>query len=161
MAVCGGRWRSSGRLVTMPNAVSLLLLLMTKLEPVPSGRHFEGLIRCVSCISSKLVPHRLTVADHAMGFCFYNNIALSALVALRKGAQRVLIFDWVREHKAKLVGPPALVGHRSICFRCWLLKAACHVVLVCGGLALIVSALRRHRPLRRTCPTGRAPRQWH
>ena len=30
-----------------------------------------------------------------MGFCFYNNVALAALAALRRGCRRVLIFDWV------------------------------------------------------------------
>lgn len=34
-------------------------------------------------------------AECAMGFCFYNNVALAALAALRKGCRRVLIFDWV------------------------------------------------------------------
>ncbi len=37
--------------------------------------------------------------DRAMGFCFFNNVALAAEYAIRRrGAKRVLIFDWDLHH---------------------------------------------------------------
>ncbi len=36
--------------------------------------------------------------DRAMGFCVYNNLGIAAQVALRGGAQRVLILDWDVHH---------------------------------------------------------------
>ncbi|HVE82602.1 MAG TPA: histone deacetylase [Myxococcales bacterium] len=36
--------------------------------------------------------------DRSMGFCFFNNAAIAAEAALRKGAQRVLIHDWDVHH---------------------------------------------------------------
>jgi acetoin utilization deacetylase AcuC-like enzyme len=36
--------------------------------------------------------------DRAMGFCFFNNAAIAAEAALRRGARRVLIHDWDVHH---------------------------------------------------------------
>jgi acetoin utilization deacetylase AcuC-like enzyme len=36
--------------------------------------------------------------SHAMGFCLFNNVAIGAEVALRRGAERVLILDWDVHH---------------------------------------------------------------
>ena len=34
----------------------------------------------------------------AMGFCFYNNVAVAALAARRSGAECVLVLDWDVHH---------------------------------------------------------------
>jgi acetoin utilization deacetylase AcuC-like enzyme len=44
----------------------------------PPGHHAEG--------------------DHAMGFCLFNNAAIAAEAARRKGAERVLLLDWDVHH---------------------------------------------------------------
>lgn len=43
-------------------------------------------------------PGHHAECGHAMGFCFYNNVVLAALMALKKGAKRILIFDWDVHH---------------------------------------------------------------
>jgi acetoin utilization deacetylase AcuC-like enzyme len=43
-------------------------------------------------------PGHHALADHAMGFCLFNNVALGARTALDHGAQRVLVVDWDVHH---------------------------------------------------------------
>ncbi len=43
-------------------------------------------------------PGHHAVADHAMGFCLFNNVAVAAEAVLAAGAQRVLILDWDVHH---------------------------------------------------------------
>lgn len=43
-------------------------------------------------------PGHHAVADMGMGFCLFNNIALAALHARRRGVERVLIVDWDVHH---------------------------------------------------------------
>ncbi len=43
-------------------------------------------------------PGHHAEADLAMGFCLFNNVAVAAAAARRKGARRVLIVDWDLHH---------------------------------------------------------------
>jgi len=43
-------------------------------------------------------PGHHAVADDAMGFCFFNNVAVAAQHALDAGADRVAVFDWDVHH---------------------------------------------------------------
>jgi acetoin utilization deacetylase AcuC-like enzyme len=43
-------------------------------------------------------PGHHAVAEHAMGFCLFNNVAVAAEAALAAGAQRVLVLDWDVHH---------------------------------------------------------------
>jgi acetoin utilization deacetylase AcuC-like enzyme len=43
-------------------------------------------------------PGHHALAGRAMGFCLFNNVALGAQAALKRGAQRVLIVDWDVHH---------------------------------------------------------------
>lgn len=43
-------------------------------------------------------PGHHAEVDRAMGFCLFNNIAVAAEAALRRGAQRVLVLDWDVHH---------------------------------------------------------------
>jgi acetoin utilization deacetylase AcuC-like enzyme len=43
-------------------------------------------------------PGHHAEADHAMGFCLFNNVAVAARAAQRSGARRVLIVDWDVHH---------------------------------------------------------------
>ncbi len=48
-----------------------------------------------------------------MGFCFYNNVALAALSLLKRGVERVLIFDWACDSAlaACQLATAALIAH--------------------------------------------------
>ena len=43
-------------------------------------------------------PGHHAEADRAMGFCFFNNVAVAAAAARRDGARRILIVDWDLHH---------------------------------------------------------------
>jgi acetoin utilization deacetylase AcuC-like enzyme len=43
-------------------------------------------------------PGHHATRDHAMGFCYFNNIAIAALDALENGAERVAIWDFDAHH---------------------------------------------------------------
>ena len=43
-------------------------------------------------------PGHHAVADNAMGFCLFNNVAVAAEAALAHGARRVLVLDWDVHH---------------------------------------------------------------
>lgn len=43
-------------------------------------------------------PGHHALTDRAMGYCVFNNIAIAAVHALRRGARRVLIVDWDVHH---------------------------------------------------------------
>lgn len=43
-------------------------------------------------------PGHHAVAEHAMGFCLFNNVAVAAEAARAAGAQRVLVLDWDVHH---------------------------------------------------------------
>ncbi|MDX2010434.1 MAG: histone deacetylase [Myxococcaceae bacterium] len=43
-------------------------------------------------------PGHHAEADHAMGFCLFNNVAVAAEAARRRGAERVLVLDWDVHH---------------------------------------------------------------
>ena len=43
-------------------------------------------------------PGHHAVANDAMGFCFFNNVAVAAQAALDEGAERVAVFDWDVHH---------------------------------------------------------------
>lgn len=43
-------------------------------------------------------PGHHALADHAMGFCLINNVAVAAHAALAQGLERVLIVDWDVHH---------------------------------------------------------------
>ncbi|CAD6493820.1 MAG: Histone deacetylase domain protein [Candidatus Argoarchaeum ethanivorans] len=43
-------------------------------------------------------PGHHATADHAMGFCLFNNVAIAARYAQKKGISRVLIVDWDVHH---------------------------------------------------------------
>lgn len=58
-------------------------------------------------------PGHHATRNHAMGFCFFNNIAITALVAQRQGMRRVAIFDFDVHHgngtEAILKGRPNIL----------------------------------------------------
>jgi acetoin utilization deacetylase AcuC-like enzyme len=59
-------------------------------------------------------PGHHAMADQAMGFCYLNSIALSALHARKKGARRVAIWDFDAHHGN---GTEAIVqGRDGLCF---------------------------------------------
>lgn len=43
-------------------------------------------------------PGHHAISGGAMGFCLFNNVAIAAVAALRKGAERVLVLDWDVHH---------------------------------------------------------------
>jgi len=53
-------------------------------------------------------PGHHAMRDRAMGFCYFNNIAIAALHALENGAQRVAIWDFDGHHGN---GTEAIVAH--------------------------------------------------
>lgn len=56
----------------------------------------EGRARNAFCAVRPPGHHAL--ADRAMGFCLFNNVAIGALYARRKGLERALIVDWDVHH---------------------------------------------------------------
>jgi acetoin utilization deacetylase AcuC-like enzyme len=55
-------------------------------------------------------PGHHATRDRAMGFCYFNNIAIAALDALENAAQRVAIWDFDAHHGN---GTEAIVAHNS------------------------------------------------
>ncbi|PYL68719.1 MAG: histone deacetylase [Verrucomicrobia bacterium] len=55
-------------------------------------------------------PGHHATRDRAMGFCYFNNIAIGALDALENGAERVAIWDFDGHHGN---GTEAIVAHNS------------------------------------------------
>ena len=64
---------------------------LTALEQVLDGdvRRAVALVR---------PPGHHAEADRAMGFCFYNNVAVAAAAALSRGVERIAIVDWDVHH---------------------------------------------------------------
>jgi acetoin utilization deacetylase AcuC-like enzyme len=59
-------------------------------------------------------PGHHATADQAMGFCYFSNVAVAALDALARGAERVAIWDFDAHHGN---GTEAIVaGHERIAF---------------------------------------------
>ena len=55
-------------------------------------------------------PGHHATRDRAMGFCYFNNVAIAALDALENGAERVAIWDFDGHHGN---GTEAIVAHNS------------------------------------------------
>jgi acetoin utilization deacetylase AcuC-like enzyme len=55
-------------------------------------------------------PGHHSTRDHAMGFCYFSNIAIAALDALDNGAERVAIWDFDAHHGN---GTEAIVAHNE------------------------------------------------
>jgi acetoin utilization deacetylase AcuC-like enzyme len=55
-------------------------------------------------------PGHHATRDRAMGFCYFNNIAIAALDALERGAERVAIWDFDAHHGN---GTEEIVAHNS------------------------------------------------
>jgi acetoin utilization deacetylase AcuC-like enzyme len=55
-------------------------------------------------------PGHHATRDHAMGFCYFGNIAIAALDALENGAERVAIWDFDAHHGN---GTEAIVAHNE------------------------------------------------
>jgi acetoin utilization deacetylase AcuC-like enzyme len=55
-------------------------------------------------------PGHHATRDHAMGFCYFSNIAIAALDALENGAERVAIWDFDAHHGN---GTEAIVAHND------------------------------------------------
>jgi acetoin utilization deacetylase AcuC-like enzyme len=59
-------------------------------------------------------PGHHAVADRAMGFCFFNNVAIAAEYARSRGVERVLIVDWDVHHGNGTEA--AFYGRRDVLF---------------------------------------------
>src|SRR5215471_1045255 len=55
-------------------------------------------------------PGHHAMRDHAMGFCYFSNIAIAALDALENGAERVAIWDFDAHHGN---GTEAIIAHND------------------------------------------------
>ena len=80
---------------TSPETADLALLAaggaMTALERVLDG----GAATALALVRP---PGHHAEGDRAMGFCFYNNVAVAAAAALARGLSRVAIVDWDVHH---------------------------------------------------------------
>jgi acetoin utilization deacetylase AcuC-like enzyme len=80
---------------TSPETADLALLAsgaaLTAIERVLDG----SATRALALVRP---PGHHAEADHAMGFCFYNNVAIAAADALVRGLSRVAIVDWDVHH---------------------------------------------------------------
>jgi acetoin utilization deacetylase AcuC-like enzyme len=56
-------------------------------------------------------PGHHATQDHAMGFCYFNNIAITVFDALENGAERVAIWDFDGHHGN---GTEAIVAHNEL-----------------------------------------------
>lgn len=54
--------------------------------------------RCSSVFCAVRPPGHHALRARAMGFCIFNNVAIAARYALKKGLERVLIVDWDAHH---------------------------------------------------------------
>jgi len=54
--------------------------------------------RCSSVFCAVRPPGHHALKSRAMGFCIFNNVAIAARYALKKGLDRVLIVDWDAHH---------------------------------------------------------------
>jgi acetoin utilization deacetylase AcuC-like enzyme len=67
-------------------------------------------LRGESAFSLMRPPGHHATRDRAMGFCYFNNIAVAALDALEKGAERISIWDFDGHHGN---GTEAIVAHNQ------------------------------------------------
>lgn len=70
----------------------------------------RGALRGEPAFSLMRPPGHHATRDRAMGFCYFNNVAIAALDALEKGAERISIWDFDGHHGN---GTEAIAAHNQ------------------------------------------------